>query len=528
MLLSALVRGAVVLLTILLVAGAMTGVALAEPTVSVSVDGQAVSDGETVRTDSDPTVDIEASADSSIELVEVRVNGEIRESYEPASESFSESTTLDLDNGEQDVRIIVNAEETSTFDATILRDGAAPLIEYTSPFRTPDKAPPPDTTTVGDANVTLAGNIDDHTGAETIEIRRVFEYRYGGTSEQSVATHELQDSGESFEQELFLGDGENDIRVRYTDEMGNVRVHEFTLTMDDNEAPTVELSAPERTGAPQVRIRGAVSDNVKLQTVEVQRPDGTTFQPLTERSPAPNPARLSVDINEEVELSEGPNEFRVEATDNAGNSHSESITVVYDRQIEPRITLDADRTGFEDGQLRVRGRVDRGEIRRVVAQSSDPDSEDVIDIQEAYAGDTTSRVDIDQTLAVGDGETRIRIIVTDSNDNQIDETFTVDASTESVSLDGSSGGSTPAQTPTPATESDTETQTGSGDTDGSDGSGGADESGESGGDVGDAPQADGDGNEGGETPGGDGPGFTPVVALVALALVAVRLAVGHR
>ena len=520
-------RGPTFLLTLLIVGGIMTGVPLAEPTVTVSVNGDEVSGGETVRTENDPTVDIEASADSPIELVEVRVNGKIRESYEPDSESFSESTTLNLDNGEQDVRIIVSAEETSTFDATILRDGAAPLIEYTNPLRTPDKAPPPDITTVGDANVTLSGNIDDHTGAETIEIRRVFKYSYGGTSEQSIETHEIQGAGDEFEQELFLGDGENDLTVRYTDQMGNIRVHEFTLDVDDTKPPTVELNAPSRTGASEVRVRGTVTDNVKLQTIEVERPDGTTFQPLTERSPDPNPDRLSFDINEEVELSEGSNQFTVEATDNAGNSHSESITVVYDQQIEPRITLDADGTRFENGDLRIRGRVDRGEITSVVIESVDPDSEDVIDIQQIYRGDVTSRVDIDQTLSVGDGETRVRIIVTDSNDNQNEETFTVDGSAQTVSLGGgSSAQSTPtptvgADTVTPTAVADTVTPTATAATDGSDGSGS---------DAEQAPQADADESEddGGETPAAEGPGFTPVVALVALALVAVRLAVRHR
>jgi len=518
-------RGAFLLLAAVLLVGATTGVAVAEPTVSVSVDGQGVSEGETVQTGGDPTVDVEASADSPIELVEIRVNGEVRETYEPGSTSVSESTTLDLDNGEQTLRVIVNAEETTTFEATVLRDGAAPLIEYTNPLRTPSMGSPPDSTTVGDAEVTLSANLRDDTGVETIEIRRTFTYSFGGSSEQSVASHTIESPGDDFEQELFLGDGENDLRIRYVDEMGNVRVHEFTLVVDDSELPTIELSAPQRTGAPQVRIRGEVTDNVKLQTVTVERPDGTSFQPITERSPEPDRDRLAIEINEEISLSEGENEFAVRATDNAGNTASESITVVYDRQVAPRVTFDADGTGFEDGTLRVQGRVDRGEITRVGIESVDPDSGDVIDITSVYDGDATTRVDIDETLGVGDGEARIRVIITDAAGNQHEETFTADADAGTTSLGGgapSTDTPEPEDEPTPTAVADTATPTGTA-AGGDSGSGGG-----NGGDSGGTPAGTDSGGDGDDGIGGDIPttdGFTVVVAVVALALFAVMAAV---
>jgi len=533
MLTSVTERGTLVVLLVFVVIG-MTGVVLAQPTVTVSVDGEDVSEGETVRVTDDPTVDIEAEADSSIELVEVRVDGDIRETFEPGSKSFSESLTLDLDSGENDVQVIVNAEETTTFDATILKDGAGPLVEYTTPFQTPDRRPPPDSTTVRDANVTLSAKLYDDTGVETIEIERVFEYTFGGSSDQSVATHTIEDPGDEFEQELFLGDGENELTVRYTDEMGNVRVHEFILNVVDSERPTLDLSVPDRTGAPEVRLRGTVTDNVKVQTIAVDTPEGQTREILTESSPEPDPGRLSIELNEEIELNEGRNQIVVEATDNAGNSQSDTVTVVYDREVEPRVTVDADRTQFENGDLRVRGRVDRGEIDDVRLESIDRESEDRIDFVNVYSGETTSRVDIDETLGVGDGETQVRILVVDSEGDQHDETFTVDGDSERVYLDGGSPeertptptatptatsvATTPTSTPesqavTPTPESQAVTPTPAADDD--DGVGSEE----------DAPQAEDD--DGGEEveASAEGPGFTAVLALVALALVAARLAV---
>lgn len=521
------------LLTAFLVAGVMTGVAVADPTVSVSVNGDELPQGDTIKSKEDPTLDVEVSANSTIELVEVRIDGDIRETYEPDSESFSESLTLDLDNGEHELKVIANAEEATTFEATIVKDSARPFIEYTNPFSTPDKSPPPVSTRVRDANVTLSGDLFDDTSVESIEVERVFDYEYAGTSETSRQTQTISEPGESFSQELFLGNGENEITARYIDEMGNVRRHEFSLLVEDAERPTLELQAPGRTGAPEVRLRGTVTDNVKIQTIELTTPDGQTRQIVTERSPEPDPSRLSIDINEKITLNEGRNEIVVEVTDDSGNTRQETTVVIYDRQVEPRIEIDEDRTTFENGNLRVRGRVDRGEIDEVRLESVDPDSGDVIDIVNVYSGETTSRVTIDESLGVGEGETRVRILVTDSQDEQHDDSFMVDGDTETVFFDGSppATASTPTETPTPTptptpgsqavTPTTTLAPTPAPTAEPTPDSGDADNSG-----VETALQAETTETATTEA-SAEGPGFTVVVALLAITLVAVRLAVGR-
>lgn len=534
------VRGTVLVVTLVVMVTAMTGVALAEPTISVSVGGDDISEGETVRTDSDPDVEITVDADATIELVEVRVNGEIRESYEPGTESFSETVALDLDNGENDVRVVANADGTTTFDATILKDTAAPFVEYTSPFETPDRRAPPDSSVVSDAEVTLSGELIDVTGVESIAIEREFDYRFAGSSDTSREFYEIEDPGESFSQEVFLGDGENEFTVTYTDEMGNKRVHEFTLDVSDTTEPTVDVTVPSRTGAPQVRLQGTVSDNVKLNTVEVGIVGGSSTQVVTQSSPEPDRDRLSVDINEEVSLSEGENRIEIEATDNAGNTVEREFEVVYDRNVEPRIVVDAERTGFESGSLLVRGRVDRGEISGVTVESVDVAADEIVDITNVdIEGETTNRVDIDESLAVADGETQIRILVSDSEGNQHEKSFRVNPESESVFLDGAQAGDSGSETEsddgedTPA-ETDTQTESPEPDESGT----GTPESSSGDADAGDDQQSDGaedgsgDGSgaesdsesDGGFGPSAVGPGFTPLVTLLALLLIGVRLA----
>lgn len=523
--LSATGRVAIWTVTMAVIVATTAGVGLAQPSISVSIDGEDVSEGQTVRVKNDPDVEIAIEADSALELVEVRVDGEIRETFEPGTESFSQTVTLDVDNGENDVRVIANADEVTTFEATILKDNAGPFIEYTTPFETPEMRPPPEDTTVSDALVTLSGNLVDDTGVESIEIERRFRYEYAGTTDTDRAFYEIDDPGESFSQELFLGDGDNDISVRYTDEMGNVRTHEFSLTVTDDSSPSIDLTVPSRTGAPEVRLRGTVKDNVKIRTVEISGP-GVNKEVVTERSPEPNRDRLAVEINEVMSLEEGENRLVVAATDNSGNTERREVTVVYDRNVEPRITFDPDRTGFEGGDLVVRGRVDRGRIADVTLEAIDTASEDVVDIVKVYSGDGTNRVDIDDSLSVADGETRIRVLVTDVDGNQHEDSFTVDPTTETVSLQGAdgatdgtptatpSGGDTPTASPGDATPSPTSTP--------GDGTSGDASASTSAAET--APQADSDADSGGEVEASaDGPGFTVGVSVLAIVLVGMRL-----
>lgn len=514
------------LVVCVVVLGTVTGVAAAQgPSISVSMNGDSVSEDETVRTENDPEMELTVEAESQLQLVEVRVDGNIRESFEPGEKSFSKTLTLGLDEGEHTVKVIASGEETSTFETTVLKDNSGPFVEYTNPFST-DLGAPPEGGTVSDANVTLAGDLVDDVGVETITITRSFYYSFGGRTQDVKKTYTVEDPGDSFSTELFLGDGENELTAIYKDKMGNQRRHDFTITVDDRESPTMELTLPSRTGAPEVRMLGTIRDNVKLQKVELILPHDSDKQIVTKQSPEPNPDRLSVEINQKVTLEEGENTIAINATDNSGNSRVKEFDVTFDPNVKPRITIDEERTRFEGGSLAVRGRVDRGEISAVTLESIDAASGEIVSIVKAYSGQGTStRVDFDETLSVADGKTRIRVLVTDSQGDQHDRTFTVEPTTQTVLLEGA-GVEGSAATPTPAaaggatptaTESGgaTPTQTASGGTNAES-------------DIqGTAPQSDATetpNTEAEETPSANGPGFTAGATLLAALLVGLRLA----
>ncbi|WP_280536373.1 hypothetical protein [Halopenitus sp. POP-27] len=530
------VRGAIWGIVIAIAIAGMAGVVVGDvQNTSVSVDGTELAAGDTVRVDGHPTLDVSIEADTAIDLVEVRVNGDIRESFEPGSESFSRTLDVEMDDGENTLEIITNAGGTSTYEATVHKDSTSPYLRYTSPFSTPDLSSPPESTTVGDAQVTLAADIVDEFGVESIVIERRHDYIFASQRETTRESYEISNPGGSFSQELFLGDGENQITATYTDETGNTRVHEFVLYVDDTEQPTMDLTVPERTGTDEVRVQGTVTDNVKLDRVELEGPTGSTTQVLQSTHAEPNRDRLSTEVNTVVSLNEGENDITITAVDAAGNTIERDYTIVYDRDINPDVTFDQERTIVENGQVSVVGRVDRGEIDSVTIESINPETDERIDIVRAYSGDeTTSRVDLDHQLAAADGETLVRVIITDSQGDQHEETITVSgggASTSGAddgSTDDTDGSSTQVTAETPGSfdaDSDDDGGEGStadddtGDTDGS--SGGEtteDASGSGSNDVDDSGS-----NDGGNETSGSIPGFSVVTALLAFLLIGARL-----
>jgi hypothetical protein len=113
----------------------MIGTAVAEPTVTVSTAGKEISQGEVIETTGKPTVSINASDDSVINIVEIRIDGDIAETYEPNSSTFSTSSSLDTSNGKQNITIIVRSDSIKTFKFNIVHDSIPPLQSTQARFK---------------------------------------------------------------------------------------------------------------------------------------------------------------------------------------------------------------------------------------------------------------------------------------------------------------------------------------------------------------------------------------------------------
>jgi hypothetical protein len=193
----------------------------------------------------------------------------------------------------------------------------------------------------------------------------------------------------------------------------------------------------------------------------------------------------------------------------AGNTVEKEYNVVYDPDAAPRVTIDEDRTSVDGDSVTVRGRVDSGRITGVSIEAVDTDSGETVDLARVHSSDQpTNRVDIEQQLSLADGPTEIRVLVTDAEGEQHETVFFVDPesgsiTTEESAAEGDSGDDGGATTSTEATAGGGQSQ----DDGGSDDGGGQDDAGG----------------------GGSGPvdmnvpGFTPLTALLAIVLVALRL-----
>lgn len=427
-----------IFIIIVLLSTTVAGKATAEPVVTVSTASGEISEGETIKTTDEVTININAVADSMITVVEIRIDGDVVKTYEPKSNTFSKTTTPDTGDGEQNVEIIVSSDRVTTFNYTIVQDSIPPVIEYTSPVQRYSGRSSPSNVTVENAYVNLSGNISDTTGVNTVSIRRTYQHSSNASSGQSVRTYRINNPGNRFNQQLFLGSGENELLARYTDEMGNVRRHEFTISVSDSENPKISLTVPNRTFNQQVEMQVSVTDNVQLQTVTVERPDGTGFRPITESNPEPDPSLLSTKISRNISLDEGKNNISVTATDRDGNSASESATITYNRQIEPKITIYRNQTQITNGNLSLQAAVIQGEITRVSVETINLTTNDIVDLQLIYSGTVRERVDIGEIIALAGGRTQVQVSATDSEGELHTNVLVADNRSEKVFINESS------------------------------------------------------------------------------------------
>jgi len=406
---------------VVLASTAVTPVAGDSPTITMAVDGESVTTGSETVVQSDPTVTVVVESSSPVELVDVRVDGEIRWSRAPDTQSVEETVPLELDSGAAEVTVVVNAGGVESVSATVIKDNLRPRVAYTSPFETTELAGVPAEVRVETGEITLAGELVDHVGVERVSIAREYVYApYSGAtaSRASRVQHRISEPNGSVSQSLLLGDGRNNVTARYTDRFGQLRVDEFVVVVDDTTAPAIDVSAPARTSADTVRVTGTVRDGVKVSSLAVQAPDGSG-RVLVQTDAEPDPDRLAVELEETVAIREGTNEIVIEASDPAGNTATETVTVEVAEDLPPQVTLT---TGVTDGRVQVDGRVD-GNSTRVTLESIDESTGERLDVVRVHDSDApTAHVPFEASLAASGTSMTVRVLVTDGAGEQHETT----------------------------------------------------------------------------------------------------------
>ena len=434
---------------VVLASATVTPVAGASPTVTLTVDGEPVAAGSETLVRADPTVEVRVEASAPIELVDVRVDGDIRWSREPVEPSVETTVPLDLESGTNEVTVVANADGVSSVSATVVVDDRRPRVAYTAPFETSVLAGVPEEVRVETAATTLAGDIVDDAGVTRLTVDRAYTYERAGTTLASRRHHAQRDPGGSFEQPLLLGNGRNNVTAQYTDRLGQIRVDSFVIVVDDTTAPTVDVSVPARTSAETVQLTGTVRDAVKVTELRVTRPDGTEAI-LVQTDAEPDRGQLAVGLDETVALRDGTNEIVVTARDPAGNTATETVTVERTGDVDPRVNVTARPVAGAGDTVRVAGTVSGGPVTRVTVESVDEATGDRLDVVQVRGGEPVTRVGVNESLVAANASTTVRVLVTDADGTQHESTVVAEEVTEATTTpatDTDDASSQPAESP---------------------------------------------------------------------------------
>ncbi|AXG06059.1 hypothetical protein DU500_06160 [Haloplanus rubicundus] len=400
------------------------------PTVDVTVDAAPLDLGETHHTPTDPLVRVAVSADSPVSLVEIRVDGTTRHAFEPGSERFDRSVTLDLETGPHRITVVARADGVATHESTVIKDDEAPVVDYTTPFGSNASTADDDTTptelTVNRGNVSVGGDLRDLSAVEAVRINHTYQYELAnGTERTGTAQHLLPTPGADFRQSLALVPGSNRITVFTEDAVGNVRDHEFTIAVDDERAPALSITDVEWLSPTRLHIEGRATDRVQVQSVwlegndtAVLRSNATNTDANPTRHPivfpastAPNPDRRNVTIDTTVYHPAGTDHLVLGTNDTAGNERTWNYSL--STFLAPNVTVDDGRTGYvDDRAVAVGGRVVDGQVRTVSVEAVDPETGRIVDIRPVELGD---QVAFDTRLDAASDETQVRVRVRDAS-----------------------------------------------------------------------------------------------------------------
>jgi len=313
-------------------------------------------------------------------------------------DAASQATATPTSSPTSDVNKTQNVSiQTYTDRFTVVVDTAAPFVKYTSPFETSAAAPPPDVSGVTNSTVVLAGTFQDRSAVTAVQITHVYEYDFAGRSQSTRSTYRLSPTNGSFARPLVLGVGENEITAEYTDRFGNIRQHEMTIRLVDFSAPQITLDRPipSRVGYETLRIRGTVTDRVKVNRIDLLTPSGGTKRLLIEQGPEPTRERRSVSISETVQLSPGRNYMQIDATDVSGNTQEREATVFYNESIPPQISIESVTVSDSASQsptVRATGRITREDIvdARIEIRSVGPENNESVLVERSLISTATN------------------------------------------------------------------------------------------------------------------------------------------
>ena len=276
-------------------------------------------EGQVFQTD-DITVVGTAVDDNALDRIEVRLNDD---PWQLAS--GTESWNIDITLAEGNNSIHARAWDTSgnnvtravsvTFDSTEPVENIPPTIIISYPSEGQE---------LGSSTVTVQGNASDNAGLAKVEVS----LNDGGW--------QLCEGLGSWNIDIILDEGSNEITARATDSSGNSATDSIniTLTIPDMVSPVISIISHqdnEVVNEGNITISGTAYDRIALKKVEVRSDQGQWTIPS-------GLANWSIPLS----LSEGTNVIQARVVDALGNNATVTISVIYEKDETPgnEVSLD--------------------------------------------------------------------------------------------------------------------------------------------------------------------------------------------
>jgi len=418
--------------------------------VNVSVDGKHVVSGGNITTTDDPRLSFNVTAQSQITLIVLRIDGRTYRSYTPNATNYSQSATLELQQGAHAVAVVTKTQNNvSEYNLTVIEDSAPPTIQLTEPISV-DGRPFGDSYDVDRSRVEIAGTLQDRSNVTKVSIKHTYQYSYAGETEGGQEQVVIRNPNDSVSVPVHLippqqtsTETTNQIAITLHDRFGQVRRYEFELDVTDDAQPEIDITDIEALyPTSKVQVDFSVGDAVGIRSVRVTKTDNPNLgrHLLLSRDPEQQP--VEAEFTHTLSVGKGASTITLVAVDTSGQQRVIRRELNYSSLITPDTRIDVQRTRFRsERRVRAVGNITEGKIERVRVETVAANGT-VLDIQTVHNGTVVSHVEMNETLRAGTNIYPVRVRV-----RTLDATGTEHL--DSVSLSQSSVTQTQVETVTP-------------------------------------------------------------------------------
>ena len=406
------------------------GLAQADPTIELSVNGSPVEDGDRVVVPA-ANLSVDITGEVQLDRVEIRVDGATIHEATPGRTDYRVSLDPDFHARTNDVQVVVTGVDGGlwTHRAAVYKDTLSPDIGLESPVAVEPGYQFPDRRSRESADIHVSGVVEDVSAIEEFSARIV-----GGG--RSVETTTLEDG--AFRLNTTLAPGNNSLIVAATDEFGNRAYRRLQFEVTDAAPPSLAVEDwPNRTTSQTIRPTVVATDAVAVEEVRYRIPGQPRRTLIEPAASLLDRGRTNVTRVASLTFAR-PGTYNVtfNVTDVAGQFTELTKMVTYDpvtpaEAVAPTVRVANNRSGlYNESRYRLNATVANGSVRTVEVEARNRYGR-VRLLETVYDGPNASSVPVVLDVPIDPGRNEVEIEVVDALENEHDWTLVVDTANAS-------------------------------------------------------------------------------------------------